>query len=493
MSSLGNRKVWVLASALVAFGHSAVAETADLSTPAAASEPSAATAPLSGSLNKPAGAASAPVAAGHPETAATAADGAPQKAVAITEEAVAQHPELLKGALNAAIDQGNVDAVRYLLPRYRQSENPDRYLILYGEAMLARADGRLSEAVSRYRSMIAEHPEFTPTRLQLAITLFENKDDVAAQDQFEKIRSDQTLPPQVIATVNQYLEALQKRRTWTFDMNVQYLQDDNLNNASSKNWGVFTPVKISGHGVGYTLSAGKVWPFAGGWNAQTLFTLNGQSYWDAHRYDQLTARLYGGFGRRSLRTEWAVLPFVEKKWVGNDPYATAPGLRVLGSHWLSPRWQIAGMAEYSRKLQQQAPELNGHLGAASATVAFIPNPKQSWVAGLDISRETATLPGYTYNRAALRAAWNQEWLKGLSTSVSASAGKRYYSGATMHYFYSSPRQDNEYTVSTSVWLRNLHFLGLTPRLTYQWQQNTSNEFMFNYKKAQVYLEVGKTF
>lgn len=417
------------------------------------------------------------------------------KTISMSKEELLAQPELLQNALDTAVSRENVDGVRFLLPLYQQLPQQDSILVLYAQAMLARADGNLGEAISKYRQIIATHPELTPVRMQLAIVLLENHEDVAATDQFEKIRAQENLPQEVIDAVNQYLAILQERQSWSFNAGIQYLQDSNVNNAprSCPFVGCTIPEAQSAHGIGYQLSLSRLWPWRNGWNTQLSIDADGKSYWDNHDYDELTLRASAGIGYRNLRSEIALLPFYEKKWYGGEAYAQTPGIRIQASHWLHPRWQLLGALEYGRKIQDQEryAYLEGNSYLASATALFLASPKQYWLAGLDASRETAKDTDNTYNRIGIRAGWGQEWGKGISTQITGGVAKRRYEDYA--WATSDMRRDTEYFVTSSIWLRNLHFYGLTPRLTVAWQRYESNHFWYNYQKTKVFMEVGKKF
>ncbi|MDO5686217.1 MAG: porin family protein [Neisseria sp.] len=411
----------------------------------------------------------------------------------MSKEELLANPQLLQLALDSALSLDHVENVRFLLPLYRQLPERDPVLLLYAEAVVARADGDLDGAIARYRQIIAERPELTPMRLLLAVALFENHEDTAAADQFEKIRAEKDLPPEVTNVANQYLSALQARQSWSFNAGLQYLQDSNINNAPREryygHWKM--PEPEAAHGIGYRASLEKTFPLRNGWNTQLGLELDGKSYWDNHRYDEITARAYGGVGYRNLRSQVALLPFFEKKWYGGDSYANMPGFRLQASHWLHPRWQVLGALEYGRKYQQQYKYLDGNSYLGSATAVYLASPRQYWIAGLDLGRETAQDADSTYNRAGVRGGWGQEWGKGVSTLLVAGAAKRRYEDKA--WARDEMRRDTEYFATASVWLRDLHWYGLTPRLNVAWQRYSSNHFMYNYQKTKVFIEVSKKF
>lgn len=413
--------------------------------------------------------------------------------IKMSSEELLGQPELLQRALDSALHLNHVDAVRFLLPLYRRLPETDPILLQFAQAVVARADGDLSQAINIYRNIIAENPHLTPMRLQLAIVLFDNHEDTAAEDQFEKIRSEENVPTEINQVVNHYLTALQERQSWSFQANVQYVQDSNINNAPRErdhgNWK--TPEPEAAHGIAYNLEAEKNFSLQQGWYIPLTASLNGKNYWDNHRYDEVTMRVAVGAAYRNLRSQMAVLPYVEKKWYGGQSYANTTGLRLEASHWLHPRWQVLGAFEYGRKHQQQYLYLSGNSYLASGTAVYLASPRQYWLLGVDLGRETAQDKDSTYNRIGIRSGWGQEWDKGISTFFLVGTAHRRYEDKA--WASNDMRHDKEYFASASIWLRNLHFYGLTPRLTTTWQRYRSNHFMFNYEKSKVFIEVSKKF
>ncbi len=417
------------------------------------------------------------------------------KTLNLTTEELLARPELLERALDSALNLNHIDNVRFLLPLYQQLEQTDPILILYSQAVLAHYDGNLKEAIKYYREIIAQRPDLTPTRLRLAIVLFEDYQDIAAMDQFEKINSDENLPPPIASIVNNYRTALQQRQSWSIDANVQYLHDNNINNAPKNryygNW--VLPEAQKAHGFSYQINAYKKTPIAKQWFYRIDGSIDHSFYWDAHNYDELTMRLGAGIGYQNLRTQTLIQPFFEKKWYGEGvkSYNNLPGIKLSAAHWLSPKWQVNGAIEYSRKHQQQYKYLNGDSYSAYANLVYTPSAKQQWLLGTHYNAETAEDNSDAYHRTGVRAGWGQEWAKGVSTFLLFDASDRRYRGDA--FLINEPRQEKEYLVHASLWLRNLHFKGLTPRLVATWQKRNSNHFAYNYEKSKVFIEVSKKF
>ena len=82
------------------------------------------------------------------------------------------------------------------------------------------------------------------------------------------------------------------------------------------------------------------------------------------------------------------------------------------------------------------------------------------------------------------------WGKGFGTALSAGYGRRRYDAAD---FFRIRRDDKEYSASLSLWHNRLSLWGVTPRLVTVWQKTTSNHPLYGYRKANAYLQIGKSF
>ncbi|STY59345.1 TPR repeat-containing protein NMB0313 precursor [Mannheimia haemolytica] len=100
--------------------------------------------------------------------------------------------------------------------------------------------------------------------MQLAVALFENRENEAAEAQFYKLQANK-LPQEIANAVNSYLEAIGKQDQWSFQGGLTYLNNPNINNApnAGTTYGNWTaPKKESAQGVGFHFEADKKWSWA---------------------------------------------------------------------------------------------------------------------------------------------------------------------------------------------------------------------------------------
>lgn len=77
------------------------------------------------------------------------------KVLQIDGETLLKSPELLSRAMYSAVVSNNIAGIRVILPIYLQQAQQDKMLALYAQGILAQADGRVKEAISHYRELIA--------------------------------------------------------------------------------------------------------------------------------------------------------------------------------------------------------------------------------------------------------------------------------------------------------------------------------------------------
>ena len=158
---------------------------------------------------------------------------APQdKRLQMSREELLQRPELLQQALSYAVLTHNAEGASLLLPIYLELPGPhDALLVALAQALIARAEGDYQRAIGLYRAVLAADPDIPPVRLSLAQSLFENRADKDARQEFEHFRQTPNLAPELQQLAGQYLEALRKRDRWSFGGSVNFISDSNVNNA----------------------------------------------------------------------------------------------------------------------------------------------------------------------------------------------------------------------------------------------------------------------
>ncbi|WP_118795340.1 surface lipoprotein assembly modifier [Haemophilus haemolyticus] len=436
--------------------------------------------------------------------------------IQITLEQLKQNPALTHELLSRAIYARNPEIIKKLLEIYRTFPNRDPIMERFAEGKLAAITENYTVAIDKYREILAKNPNLNPVRIELAIALFNQKQDGAAKDQFEKAQTAGNLPPQVKRLMDAYLEALKERDSWNVDFSFNYVRDTNVNNVGSgrrlvlRNGGVITrPESMlpqTAHGVAYSLGVSRDFNL---WDSHYLTFGNeliGKSYWDNHEFDDISNRTFVGYAHKTAKQNFRIKPFYEKRWYGGESYRWANGARVEFSRWLSPNWQISTAGEFSKQRYLDSTSQNGNNKLISATLLWARTPKQFFYLGSDFMAERTKVRQYSSDSKSLRLGWGQEWeWFGFSSRLNLSFTQRQYKDVLTFGSFQTPlglldlsvgkrRKDKIYGVNLSLWKRDWHIWGITPKLQLSWRKQDSNiPEMYSYTQKNVNVLFEKTF
>lgn len=452
-----------------------------------------------------------------PSRASSPAITTPQKQqLSITPEQLLQRPDLLIRALIPALRNNDMRVTELLLPIYEKLPEQDPILLNWARAMVAKKQGRLNDSIRLYREVIAEQPKIQPARLQLAIVLMQNREYDAAKGQFQQLRAE-NLPPQLIQIIDNYVKAINEQDSWSFYSGGNYLNEKNVNNAPKKGTkaGNFTPSSEpeSAEGISYYFGINKTWSIKHGFFTEFDADLNGKYYWNNRKYDEVSLRGGLGVGYRNAKTEVKFIPYLEQFWYAGGEnakkdartlhrYSKTSGVAFDISYWLNPHWKISTALDYGeqRYLDPRRRKSNGNFYSATNTLIYFPNSQQYWFAGLDFYRKNAHWKANAFDRPAARLGWGQEWPKGISTRLQISYAKRSYrmpsapqNAIFAPIFFKFAQKNQEYGVNLTIWHRSIHWLGITPKITWSYQKTDSNNPFARYDRNRVYLSVSKNF
>lgn len=433
-------------------------------------------------------------------------ESTPQKTTSdinVSDEDLKKDRELTQTLLNQAILIHRWDLVERILAIYLNFEQKDIILVRFAQAGLAKQEKNYKKTITFYREIIAARPDLTPVRLELAIALFEDRQDEAARDQFNKVLSDS--PPQNVAQQAQsYINALNRRDSWSFNFGLNYLREENINNISKnreiENTGFIKNDNMmpkSAKGFSFYFGLERNFNLKNNHYLRIENSLFAKSFWDNHDNDDLINRLSVGYLNISNQRTLAVLPFYEKRWYGGKQYKDNKGLRLEYDYWLSPNLRIINAVEYSKQYYKDYEQLDGNNKLFSTTLFWLRKSEQFFFGGLDFFAERSGEKQYSSDFRNIRVGWGQEWSYGISSRVSLAMGqRRYKSEAVIGGLIplAKKRDDKEYNINLTLWKRDWHVLGVTPKLNYQWRKTESNiPSMYSFSKNRLMLIFEKSF
>ncbi|MBF0751826.1 MULTISPECIES: surface lipoprotein assembly modifier [unclassified Pasteurella] len=430
--------------------------------------------------------------------------GKNQPPLHFSEADLKNNPILTQQLLTQAIYARDPQLIEKLLAIYKTFPENDRLLVQFAEAKHAALSGELSQAIRIYREMLAERADLNPVRIELAIALFQDKQNTAATEQFQKALSDPATSAQVQQLINAYLDALQERDSWQISASAYYVRDTNVNNTGdSRNIEQTGFVKNddmmpqTAHGIAYNLYLGKDFNLGNRYYLGFENDLSGKSYWDNHDYDDIYNRTSLGLRYKTAQSTLSLLPFYEKRWYGGESYQWANGARLELSHWLNPNWQLSSAAEFAKQRYFDAYSQDGNRKLISATLVWARTPRQFFYFGGDFNREITKVKQYSSDTKSIRLGWGQEWGKGISSRLGFGISQRHYKDEAVLgrlIALGKVRKDRIFNVNLTLWKRDWHFLGITPKLQFSYRKQKSNiPTMYSYDRQNLNLIFEKSF
>lgn len=422
--------------------------------------------------------------------------------VSMTAEELGNHPDLVMRAIAMAVLQNNFDNVEFLLPYYEKVPEhlKETLLLEWARGMIAEKQGDAKKSVRHYRIALSENGEAGLLRLRLAIALFANKEFTASEDQFTKLLSDKDIPDQLAQVIQDYLTAIKRQNRLSVSGGVNYLSDKNINNAPSNpdlGGGWTAPKPQSAHGVGYNFDVDKKWRLPDGFFGQARLNTYGKLYTDNKSYNELSVRVSAGMGHEDARHTFALLPFVEKNYYAGDSaddelryFSQAKGVTAEWSYWITPKWQSSLYGEVAEQDYATRIHLNGLSRSGGGNVLYLANAQRYYFAGLNFNRTDVRDGEDSFVRRGFRVGMGQELGYGFSTRLSAGIAEKDYRSAG---FFGKIQQNDEYEASVSLWNKKIHYAGITPRVTWQYQKVDSNLPLYEYDKNKVFIEMSKQF
>lgn len=388
------------------------------------------------------------------------------------------------------------------LPQYEKDANADPLAVAYAKAVLAIGQGKRKQAIAIYRQMLSDNPDLSPIRFELAQVLYDDKQMTASKDQFTKLLSDDP-PPFVVQVSSAYLNAIAKHSRPEIDFSLNYSHEDNINNANNAPNIADSPFTKSPEmypksatGLAYGLSVSHDVNLSHNHYAYMSADVYGKYYPSERDYDDTLVRGMAGYLYQDEKQRFGLLPFYEKRWYGGDEYQHNTGVRGEYSYWLNKKWQASGAVEYARQRYENH-DLNGNTSLISATVLHLHSPKRYLYAGVDINDENTAEANYASTTHRIRLGMGQEWGHGVSARFGVNVAKRQFDDVAIIggiIPLDIVRKDTEYGVTATLWKRDWHWLGITPKLTHSYKKVVSNiPSVYSYDRHQTYVVFEKTF
>lgn len=393
------------------------------------------------------------------------------------------------------LDSGHAQEAYDLLKPLQSTRagDPDFDFVL-GSAALAL--GKNTEAVFALERVLAVQPNSAPARAQIARAYFNLKETETAKREFDNVKKQQAVPPEVSETIDRFLDAItrieESQRTAIHGyVEIGFGYDTNVNSALSDSqvaipaFGgvVFTLAPAStkqgdsflgfGGGVNITHPITKNLSIFGGVAYQNKTNFNKDDF-STYAYDLNFGVGYHVNSETLSLTAQLNSFFIDNAQLYSSSYRDAVGAMAQWQHDFDSRNQMSVFAQYSSltypSLTGRA--VNRYVGGAGYAHAFGKGVVVAY-AGLYAGTEKekdSQFPevGNNLYGGRLGAQWNISTQ--FSAFVNASAERRKYGGPEPFFGYD--RKDTQYGAATGLIYTPKKNLHITPQII--WTDNKSN-------------------
>jgi outer membrane protein len=398
--------------------------------------------------------------------------------------------------VRAAIAKQQYDLARQVLEILLRRQ-PNSVELNFLLAQVDGSDGKLPEAIERYRAILTDHPELVRVRLDLARALFLQKDDETAEYHFRLALASPDITPDVIKNVQTFLDAIRARRNWQFSVVASLAPNTNINTGPAS-----STVNIAG--LPFTLSnttkqqsgIGAVFTVSGEYDFKlddtTKLRSGGYIYraeYPGKAFDDLMIGVYGGPQWVRQDYDVSVLGVLDRRWFANDPYNVAFGPRAQFNWNLSPRLRLESQVEFmKRKYRTTTTFLNGFLVDANAALAYAITPTSFGRVILGAGYEHTTADYFTNTYWRVGVGYKQELPWGISIEDQPEVYHYHYDG--QFPLFERTRRDWLLRNTLTFYKRDWHLWGFSPTFNYIFSHDISNIPLFKYTQHQ--FQVGAT-
>lgn len=398
----------------------------------------------------------------------------------------------------SSITAGRLDDADNLLASV-QEDLVDRNDLDFLRGTLALAHNDYTGAITAFRAILARDPSLNRVRLDLARALFLNGDYAIAEFHF-RIAEAASLPPDVQANVERFLNEIKRRKHWSVDVAVGIQPDTNVNAATTvKTVSLFnTPFQLDQNaqktsGIGFTGGLGGSYQIDTGDNSRLVMGGNfSDTDFAGHKFDDRSAGAY--FGPRFLigaGSEVTVEATSTRRWYGDQDYYWGVGGRVEGKTALSPRWLLTGAVDAQRLTYDMQPLQTGFVTTVSSGITYGIDSQSFIRMDAAVIHEQTRERSFRDTQYFVGPTYYREFTHGFGVNLSVNADFARYDAPLAAF--STTRHDNTVNYQIGVLNRNVSLFGFTPIFTYTHTNRYSNIDLYAFDRDRVTIGVTQNF
>ena len=436
----------------------------------------------------------------------------PNPESALESQFTGQAPEAFWAALARAkelMEAGKLDEAEAAYQDLRRKTSGElKFEPTFQLAQIRLRQGRFRQAISLFLEILNRRPDLPRVRLDLALAYFLDKNYEDAARQFELVKGGE-LPPEVLAKVEGFLEAIRRQKNWTVDFTLGLAPDSNINQASGgkeecldlagdfKGLTLCRPLPQKASGVGANLNAtvNYFWRLSQDWGLKATVGGYGLAY-EQNDNEFNDYSLYAALGPRYLweSGEASLQPTFRKRWLANREYSREHGLRYDLTQNLGRLIVEAGLGYGETRYDEAYIDdfLRGSSKSFRLWPRYILNDRTFVQTGLDFLREKAKERACANDNRRYSLGLYRVLPHGISLYAEGSLMETDYKAAQWYItrdnrLTEGVREDKTWRLLTSLSSNAFESLGLTPVLQYTYTKRKSNIWSREYDQHRVSL------
>ena len=358
--------------------------------------------------------------------------------------------------------------------------------------------GFLDRLAEKFEAILAERPELTRVRLELAQVYHALGRDEKARFHFEASLADK-LPSSVETAVEGFLNRIDARKPWSLSLSTAVVPESNPVKRTDRNrvriGGVpfqLNPDSRVSSGVGLLVTTGASFSPTVADDLRGVFAVSSAAklYKQPKRND---VSIHGEIGLARLFDKGTASGGLRlgRRWLAADPYSHEIGPWIRGRLRLSPKSRLEMNVSAMKRDHDRLEAQDGWRWSVKPAWIYTLRAPTSIETNLDLELVDAREDHHTSRTAGLGITVSYAFKGGLSISPSVSALVRRH--AKPDPLFRKTRNDRQFRIAVNILHRALQYEGFAPYVGYSLEWNRSNIPINTYRNHGAVLGISRKF
>lgn len=411
-------------------------------------------------------------------------------------------PDEALGVAEGLFAKGEVAQAEAILKSFSKAnpDNVDVDRLAFLTGMIVAKKGQYKAAIEIYRSILVRKPELIRVRLELALALFELRDDGPAAYHFRFALSD-ALPEDVRKIVRGYLKAIEARKVLRLRFTVGLVPNSNINtgpNDTTVRLFGLVPFDLSaearqtsGVGLSSSLSLSALPALNAKWRLEANVAARVTDY-ENKAFDDVFVSLEAGPRYEGARLKASLLATASERYFAGERLTSTVGTRLVLTTPLAQRTRFSVRASYAHADDHRSSDRDGPIYGSGASISHALDQRSFGGGSIQITRQETKARSLRNTQYAVSLFYSRELPLGITARLSPQFVLRSF-GVPAAINNGITRLDRLYGVTIDLTKRNLSLYGFAPVLSYTFLHNTSSVDLFEYDQHRVNIGLTRLF